>query len=174
MKDIINKYKEYKNISNTIIIITSLALAFLINFMMNGSSSLFKSLQTSVLNSSDVQNISDIFIENNNDILSVKTSKQMNSVKNISVSIAYNWENVKITNLNASNGWNVTKIDNEDGIISIIINFTAPITIKKNSNIVSFAPQKKENKTENLNLLNANFTTSEQETYLLSTSGINF
>ena len=96
----------------------------------------------------------------------------MQDVKDISFSLTYNPEELEITSLSSENG-TITDLSNEDGIKSVIINFAESIDLNSGDNIVNINASKKSESTH-INILNANFTDSADENYLLSTSGLTY
>lgn len=173
MQDIISKYNKHKIISNLWILVTSIIVALWINFLLIDWTEIWQNFKASVLGVNDNGNEtkSDIFFEQNGEKTILKTSKNMKNVKSISLSMVYNPENIEINNL-VNNNNQITNIGNEDWIKSIIINFDNAVNINENDNILEFSVQKKGNKTENINIVNANFTDDTWEIYMFSTSGI--
>lgn len=172
MKDFIKKYRQHKLITNAWIVVTSLIMAFWINFLLIDWTTVWQNLKASILNSNNVEINSDIFFDVEDEKVVLKTSKQINNVKNISLSITYNPENVNIININSSN--NISEISNEEWIKSIIINFDWEKNISPNENIIEIITSKIIEKSENINIINANFTDNNWDNYLLSSSGITF
>jgi hypothetical protein len=66
------------------------------------------------------------------------------------------------------------KIENTPWIKAIIVNYKYLKNINKNTHICKIKYKKKENKSEQLNLVNSNFTDKTWEVFLLTTSGITF
>jgi hypothetical protein len=97
----------------------------------------------------------------------------MNNVKNISLSFTYNHNNVEIVSKNSDSA-EIIELSNENGINTIVLNYTQEKNILKNDNILSIQTKKTENISEQLNIFNANFTDTTSEKFLLSTSGITF
>lgn len=172
MQDIIKKYKKHRQITNLGIVLTSLVVAIGVNFLLIDWTVTGQNLKASILNANNVEINSDVYfdIENNNIVL--KTSKIISDIKNLSLSITYNPENVELLGLNSNN--NISEISNEEWIRSIIINFDWNSDISPNQNILEIKTNKKTQKSENLNIINANFTDNTWENYLLSTSWITF
>jgi hypothetical protein len=85
----------------------------------------------------------------------------------------FNPENVVMNNLKSENN-QITNIGDDHWIKSIIINLNEVRDINENDSILEFNLEKKDNKTENLNVVNANFTDDSWEIYMFSTSGISF
>lgn len=173
MNDILKKYKQSKIISNTWIVVTSLIIALWINFFVIDWTQLWSSLKTSILNVNSNENKSDIYLENIDNRINLKANKEMKNIKNISLSIVYNPENVSIKNL-VNNENQIVNIWNENWINSIILNFETSKNINAWENILQFETEKKIPSSENLNILNANFTDETWEMYMLSTSWITF
>jgi len=174
MKDIIKKYKKHILISNIWIIAASLVMAVWVNFFIIDGTDIWQNLKANVLNPIETTQKADIFIEKKWNEFVLKNWKIMNSVVSFSFSFVYNWDNVGISNI-SSKYWKIINLQNENGINSIILNFDSPTDITQNSDITKFTLIKNNNeKTENLNIINANFKDKENESYLLSTSWITF
>ncbi|QFR39325.1 hypothetical protein A9Q91_03755 [Candidatus Gracilibacteria bacterium 28_42_T64] len=173
MPDILKKYKQNRLISNAGVIAASLVIALGINFIVIDGTNIGQSLKTSVLNSQGVKIDSDIFLEKNDDGFQVVTSKNIGNIQTLTLSFAYNSENISIDNFKTENA-EIVNLDNTPGINSIIINFKEATNIDVKGNILQFDFHRKNNKSENINIMNANFTDNTGETYLLSTSGLTF
>jgi len=172
--DIFKKYKKYKKISNISIVTISLVVAIWVNFFVLNQTDFSKNLKTSVIESNQKKNLSDLYLENNNWKILLKTSKQLNNIKNLSLSFVYNPENIELENLKAIWNSEVENISNTDWISTIFINFQDKKTIKNWENILEINPIKKEQKSEQINLINSNFTDNSWENFLLTTSWITF
>ena len=174
MKDIMKKYKKHKIISNLWVLVISLFLALAINFFVIDWTEIWQNLKTSVLNNK-VNKKSDIFLENSWDEIVVKNFKNMNFLDSISFSLVYNPENITIWNLRSWKNWlELTKIRNTPGFYTIILISKFPLDINSWEVLISFEIKKKNNKTESINLINANFSDSNSESYELTTSWITF
>jgi hypothetical protein len=172
-KDYLNKYKKNKIISNLSIIITSLIIALSINFLILDNSNFWKNLKSSVLEAQEQNKKADLYLENNKWNLILKNSKNINQAKSLSFSISYNPENVEITNIECNSN-ELIKIENTPWIKAIIINYQTNKNINSKSEICKIKYNKNENKSEQLNLINSNFTDKTWEVFLLSTSWITF
>lgn len=173
MTDIFSKYKKHNLIKNTWLIAMSLVLAFGLNFMVQDTS-LWQKIQVSVINSWENSKVWDLYLQKNNTNINLLSSKDMNQVKSLSLSITYNPANVLIENISSQIWWNLINQANEDWLNTLVINFLNPQDIKKWENILSILTSKKEEKLENLNIINANFTDLNNQVYLLSSSGVEF
>ncbi|MDD5770460.1 MAG: hypothetical protein PHE25_05820 [Candidatus Gracilibacteria bacterium] len=179
MEDIIQKYKKKKKIQSLGIIITSLALAIGLNVFVSNTDS-GKYIKASVLNSNiGVEKKSDLYLENikssGNLIVNLKSSKEILKAKSISFSLVYNKDNVILKSKKANfDGVELLNLVDNDGYNTIILNFKNPTNIKAGDNIVNIILEKKENKQENLNLVNSNITDSDNNLFVLSTSGVDF
>ena len=174
MKDIMKKYKRHKMISNLWILVTSLVLALGINFFVIDWTEMWKNLKTSVLNS-ELNKKSDIFLESSWNKIVIKNSKNISSLDSISLSLVYNPLNLKIENITPElESLKVTEVTNTDGFSTIIISSSSPLDVSPSEILVSFDAVKTENKTENINVINANFSDSNSESYDLTTSWITF
>lgn len=172
MQDIINKYKKHKIVNNVNIILASLVIAFWINFMIYDTN-IWESLKTSVLNSEINEAKSDISITKQWEFLFLVTNKQTNNVKNLSLSLTYNPENIEISEIK-SDLWDVVNLSNTPWISSIILSSDKELNLNPWDKIIKISATKKEEKSENLNIINANFKDSNDEIFLLSTSWITF
>ncbi len=173
MQDFIKKYKKSKLIWNIWIVVTSLIVALWVNFFIIDWTDVWQSLKASIFNVNGIEINSDIYfdIEDNNIVL--KTNKIINDVKDLSLSIIYNPKNVEIEKLDFSKS-NITELENEKWIKSIIITFENPKNITPDEIILKIKTIKKEDKSENLNIINANFTDTLNNNYILTTSWITF
>jgi len=172
MQDIIKKYKKHKQITNLGIVLTSLVMAFWVNFLLIDWTITGQNLKASILNANNVEINSDVYFDLEDNKIVLKTSKLISNVKDLSLSVTYNPENVEIINFDSSN--NLSEISNEEWIKSIIINFWELVSINPNENILEINTSKKINKSENINIINANFTDNAWDNYMLSSSGITF
>lgn len=173
MQDILKKYKKHRLLSNIWVVALSLIMAVWINFFVIDSTNFGQNLKTSVLNSSTNNNLADIYLENLNNEIKLKTSKDINNLKSLSFSISYNPNNLKIEEFISSNA-QILNLSNTPWINSVTITFDNIVDIKWWENITSIKTSKKDNKIENINIVDANFTDWEAEVYLLTTSWISF
>ncbi len=168
MKDFFEKYKKAKTTRNLWIIVSSLIIAIWINFFVFDSN-IWKSLTADVLGTQNENINGDIFLEKRDNKIILKSNKNMNNIKTFSLSFYYNPENVSITNISSLfKRTNITNIANESWLNTVIINFDTQTTLTKNADILSIETNKKEEKTESLNIWNAYFKDTKWETYLLS------
>lgn len=180
MEDIIQKYKKEKRNKNIAIIVTSLALALWLNLFITNTNS-WKYLKSSVINS-QISNVekADLFLENvknsGNNVITLKSFKEMNNVKSLSFSLVYNKDNVSIKDkkINLDDTEIINLVDN-DWYNTIILNFKNPTNIKENENILNIILEKSDSSLkESLNLVNSNMTDNENNLFILSTSWIEF
>ena len=170
--DIINNYKKHKKLSNLTIVIISLIVAISINFMLINNTEISKNLKTSVIESKVQNDLWDIYLENIWNNILLKTNKSINNVSNLTLSISYNPENVKINDIIPKYNAEISNISNTEGLNTIIILFAENNSLEKSEKILTIKTEKSENKTENINIVNANFTDSENNIYELTTSWI--
>ncbi|MDD3302058.1 MAG: hypothetical protein PHN31_00755 [Candidatus Gracilibacteria bacterium] len=173
MINFFSKYKKKKAIRTYGIITMSLILALGINFLVLDSS-IGQKLQISVINSGENNKTGDVYLNINNNVTNLIANKDMLGIKSFSLSIAYNPTNVTVSEIKTIIGGNMINEENEEGFTTIILNLSTPVDVKKGDSIVSFINTKKEEKLENINLVNVNFTDSTGEVYLLSSSGLEF
>lgn len=173
MTDIFSKYKKHNLIKNTWLVAMSLVLALGINFVVQDSS-LWQKIQVSVINSGENSKMWDVYLQKNDTWINLISSKDMNQVKSLSLSITFNPENISVNNINSQIWWNLINQANEDWLNTIVINFLSPLDIKKWESLLSILASKKEEKLENINIINANFTDLNNQVFLLSSSGVEF
>lgn len=173
-KDILKKYKRQKLISNTFVVIFSLMLAIWLNIFFVDNS-LSRTLKTNILESSPKKEIWDIYInETKDESFQIMIWKDMSKIKSLSYSFIYNWDNIEIKNIKWEDNTDINIISNTPWVQNIIINFKENLDLKAWDKIVSFEIIKKEEKTENINLINASFVDWLWDSYELSTSGFVF
>lgn len=173
MKDIIKKYQNHKLFTNINIILASLVLAFWINFILIDWTDIWEYLKVSILNTQIIENKSDLYIEKQGNDFFVVSNKTINQVSNLSLSLAYNPENITIWDVSSS-FWDVINLSNTDWISSIIFTADENTNINPWDKLIKLNIVKKEEKTENINILNANFKDINDQQFLLSTSWITF
>ena len=173
MQDILKKYKKYKVLTNLNIILASLVLAFWINYFLVDNTELWKNLKASILNSENNNIKSDISINKINNYLYISSNKKINSAKSLWLSIVYNPKNITINKID-SDKWDIINLSNNPWITTIIVNFKEPTNINIWDNFVKIDISKKDNTSENLNIINANFKDINSKVYQLSTSWITF
>lgn len=173
MKDFIKKYQNHKLLTNLNIILASLVLAVWINFFLVDGTNIGQSLKASVLNSQIWTETADVYLKKIDNDIYLVTNKNIVDLNNFSISFSYNPENVEIFDI-SSQLWQVANLWENQGINSIILNIQSPVNLNRWDNILKVWVNKKIETTENLNILNANFSDSENNQFLLSTSGITF
>jgi len=176
MKDIIKKYKNHKIISNIKIVLASLTLAVLVNFFLLDWTIIQNNIKTSILDTKTVtshEEKADIYLEKINNDIYLKLSKNINFVKTISLSFAYNPENLNIEDI-TSQYWDIDLISNTPWITQVILNIEKDINLRWGGDIIKINANKKLNTSENLNIINANFSDKNEKFYLLTTSSITF
>lgn len=173
MKDIFKKYKKQKRFSNVWVVVTSLVLAIGINFLVLEWSNFGNSMKANILEVKTQNQQSDIYATLNNNNVDIFSNQNMNDVKNISMSLSYNPNNVGLL-LNDEENSDIIRLSDEKWIQSILINYTPEKNILAWDKLFSVETSKLNQTSEQLNIFNANFTDSQGENYLLSTSGITF
>lgn len=180
MEDIIQKYKRERKMRNIAIVITSLTLAFGLNLFLSTTES-GKYLKSSVINSTlNSEEKADLYVDGGkntgNTIFSITSSQEMSQVKSMSFSVAYNKENVSLKDSNILiEGIEMIPVWENNGYLTLMLNFTNPINIQPNDKILQLVFEKiNSQEIESINLLNANMTDAEGSFFWLSTSGIEF
>ena len=136
MKDILKKYKKHKKFTNIGIVVTSLVLAIWFNLFVIDGSDFGKTMRANVLEAKIENNRADIYGEYSENTIKVFSSKNMNNVKNISLSFTYNPNNVEIVSKNTDSA-EILELSNENGINTIVLNYSQEKNILKNDNILS-------------------------------------
>lgn len=173
MKDFLKKYHNKKVIWNIWIAVISIVLAFWINLFLIDSTSMWKELKTSVLDTKVAEVKADLFLEKSENKIIVKNSKDILNTKNISLSITYNPEDLEIVNIN-SKLWEVSVLwEKNSWFETILLNMEAN-DIKSSYDILEIETNVKEAKSTQLNMINANFKDTNWDQYDLSTSWLTF
>lgn len=180
MEDIIQKYKKEQKKKNIAIVVTSLALAIGLNFVLVNTNS-GKYITSSVINSQiSSEKQADLYLQSvknsGNNVIRLKASSEISQAKSLSFSLAYNKENVKIKEktLRIDGAEMINVIENE-WFNTLIINFQNPTNIKTGEEILSIIFEKNQSEElESINLVNANITDNEGAIFSLSTSGVEF
>lgn len=175
MKDFLKKYHTKKNIWNLGIVVASLIMAIWINIFLVDWTEMWTNLKASVLWSTIVNNEikADIYLERNENEVILKNSKNISNTESISFSLTYNPTNVTILEIK-SDIWEVMKLWESNTWIETIIISNIWKNIDSNSILASITTEKQEEKSEQLNLINANFRDLDEEGFELSTSWITF
>lgn len=169
MTDILNKYNKQKKFSNISIVVTSLVFAIWVNVFLFDDTNLVKNLKASAIQSNEFSQSSDLYLEQEAVYFSLFSSKNMTNVKNVTFSVVYNPENINILKTNG-----LQLISRSAGISTYILQFDEPKNIIKGEKIALLEINKNKNKTENVNIVEANFTDNSGNTYTLSTSWVTF
>ncbi len=173
MKNKKNITIKNKLLSNLNIILASLVLAIWVNIFLIDWTNVGQNLRTSVLNSQTQEKLSDLSIQNDDWELYIVLNKEIKSLNTLSLSLTYDNENISIWEV-SSNIWDVINLTNTPWISSIILTSEALADVKKWDRLIKVQINKIIKKSENLNIINANFSDINDEQYLLSTSGITF
>ena len=130
MEDIITKYKKQRKARTIWIIVTSLLLAISLNVFLS-TSDMWKTLKSSVLESSTTKSdLSDLYLISDNNILTLKASKEMKEVKSVSFSFLYNGENVELKDkLLWDYNWSIIEISVEKWQYTLTLAFDKPTNI---------------------------------------------
>lgn len=175
MDDIISKYKKQKKIRTISIITASFLLAISFNVYLS-TSELWKTLKTSVIENSWSQNSqSDLYLDSGNNMVNMKSGKNMSWVKNISFSFIYNWDNVEFKDtLLWKYEASIQKLTDTKWQYTLNLEFKTPTDIKAWEDILKIVVEKNSTLTENINLVQANFTDSENNSFSLTTSWVQY
>lgn len=169
MKDFLKKYHNKNIMWNAWIIVASLVLAFGINEFLVDWTSLWNNLKASVINSSDLENKADVYLENSENTVILKNSKSMVWVENIRTTISYNPTEVSFSSI-ISEVWEVVELWDWENWLNTIIIVVSWEDIEKNSKLLQIETKKDTNVW--INILNTSFKDKTWEVYNLSTSWI--
>lgn len=172
--NVVKNYNRKKKMNTLSIVIISLVVAFGINFFIINNTDLSKNLKTNLLENSVKNDLGDIYIESIWNDLILKTNNSIADIENLSFSITYNPENIKISNIIPKLNWEILNVSNTPWLSTIILEYSEVNNIKPWDKILTIKTIKSELKTENINIVNANFTDSENNTFELTTSWITF
>jgi hypothetical protein len=170
--DIIKKYKKQKKMTNFTIVAISFVIALWVNFFVLDNTNISNSLKTSLLESEKKQNIWDLYLESNWNNILLKTKNSLNNISNITLSIAYNSENINIKDIIPKLHWEISNISNTDGLTTIILEYSEINNIEPNEKILTISTEKKKEKTENINIISANYTDKSGKSFELFNSWI--
>ena len=173
MKDFIKKYQNHKMFTNINIVLASLILAIWVNFLLIDWTNISQNLKASVLNSQVWNELADIYLKNINWEIFLISNKNINNINSLSLSITYNPENTTVSEISSDFG-EVLNLWNTPWMNSIILNAKSWKNIISWDKILKMSISKKNQNSENINILNANFSDTKKEQYLLSTSWITF
>lgn len=173
-KDYIKKYSKERKLWNVAIVVISLVLAFWINFFVLDSTDFWKNLKASILDINNVWDFADLYIEESSfNTLYIKPSKLMQIPTVVSVGLTYNPEALEITEI-WTNIWSASLLwERWVWNDTIIINLNWMHDVWPDDILLEIAFTKKETTTQ-LNMINANFTDANWDSYMLSTQGITF
>jgi len=139
----------------------------------------WNNLKANLLETKQNQSIekkADLYIEKtdlkDSNLMKLIAWENIDNVKTLSFSFTYNPEDVEIQDIFPN--IDTSRLENEKGITTFIINFENSKKIKAWEEIINFYVSKKLNTNQNLNLINANFTDSNNSKYDLTTSWIIF
>ena len=180
---VFKQFKKQKIFRQVSFVFAALVVAFGVNaFVLDWD--FWKSLKTNVLEAwkqatGNIESKADIYLEKvsgvENNVMKLKSGKQMDSVKTLSLWIIYNPEAVELQDMFSNISWlELSRIENEKWIATLILTFSEPTTIQKWKDILNFYISKSEQTTQHINIINSNFTDSTNTNYQLSTSWLAF
>lgn len=173
MVDILKKYRKKKNIQNIWLVLASLALAIWINSFVFKDTNVADNLKTNINETVVKENNADLYIEKSKDIYKIKVWQDMQNVENISFSLTYNSDNLKIDSMEWwSENIDIMNLSNYPWVNTVVINLDDATNFSKWEEIITLRITKSNEIIDSINVISANFTDSEWETYLLSTSWI--
>lgn len=171
--------KHQKRIENIIVIVSSLALAFVINIF-TGTGALNATLKASLMDTTQNEvNVSDIYLDrdsNTSDVVKLKTGTKMANVAGLSFSLVYNPEDIEIKDIySPEKKVEIKKADAQKGIVTVYLTLTEGRTIAQYEDIIWIVTEKKTDKETSISLLNANFQDrKDNKLYELTTKWIQY
>ncbi len=180
---VFKQFKKQQIFRQVSFVFAALVVAFWVNaFVLDWDFG--NSLKTNVLEAwkqatNTTEQKADLYLENTNwtenNVIKLKSGKQMDNVKTLSLWIIYNPEIVKLQDIFSNiNGLELSRIENEKWIATLILTFSQATHILKWKDIINFYVSKNEETTQHINIINSNFTDSTNTNYQLSTSWIAF
>ncbi len=134
-------------------------------------------LKSSVMESNvSAKDSADMYLEAQNDIISLKSSKNMSGVKSMSFAFVYNTTNLSIKDkLLELDGVEMVELANNNGYVTLLLNFETPLNISSQDTLLKLVVEKKDSSLqESLVITQANFIDSEEKLYALTTSGLQY
>lgn len=173
MKDLFKNYHKHKVLANLSVVGVSLVLAISVNMLLvwNQSANLLKA---NVLEATNISNKADIELTHSESSISVISHQDMNNITELSFSLAYNSDGLQLDDIISEYTSNISNIENDAWLKNIIITFDQATTINAGSILLKISSQKKTEETSYINVINANFKDSSEDTYLLTTSWLVF
>jgi len=175
MKDLFKNYHKHKVLSNLGILGVSAILAVSVNmFVLSWSTG--EALKANVLEATvEKVNTADFVAVANSGSVKFSNAQKMQEVTELSFSLAYNSELLTFGEYSSEIGsWNISLIENSEGFSTFLMNFTTPVNIPGETQILTLEYEKSSQETAYINTINVNFTDTDNEKYILSTQGIIF
>ncbi|MDD2909010.1 MAG: hypothetical protein PHZ26_04615 [Candidatus Gracilibacteria bacterium] len=183
MKDYLKEFKKQKFRKNTLIVLSSLAFAFVINGFLFGTP-VGNKLQTSVKNATTTKTTeavkSDIYLQlqgTGADTLDLKIGTELKQVSEVRLSIVTNPDiNIfKINNIYNDEDKNleIIKISNTPGITSLTFKFQTPVNLTPGYTLANIIYTKKEGEKVAVNLTETMFV-SGKDSFEINNSGAEF
>jgi len=175
MKDLFKNYHKHRVLSNISIIWMSFLLALSINFVLvwnPSTQSLKASVIDAVIDATQRESISDLSATVSGNTLEIMWNTDMNSVSELSLSLAYDGESLEIESFSTETNATITEIENEAWYRTILLSFESPLDISAGWKLMSTSLSKLSEETSYINMIQTNFTDSEGQIFLLSSSGV--
>lgn len=178
MKDYIQEFKKQRVRKNMVIIISSLAFAFVINGFLFWTN-VWNKLQTSVknYNNENVEIKSDLYLSKmwtGSDIIELKAWNKMLEVDELSFSVLSDVDGIKINDIFSENkNIEIIKTSNEPGVYTVIVKFSQKADINMWDSIIKLVYTKLKNDKTSINLISTKFK-SKWVSYELSSSWVEF
>lgn len=171
--------KKQKKVENIMIIVSSLALAFVIN-VFTWTWALNATLKASLIDKTQTEvNVSDIYLDKDSDtseVVKLKTGTKIADVSGLSFSLIYNPKDIEIKDIySPEKKVEIKKTDSGNGIATVYLTLIESRTIDKFEDIIWIITEKKVEKEVSISLLNANFQDKkDNKLYELTTKWIQY
>ena len=180
---VFKQFKKQQIFKQVSFVFAALVVAFWVNaFVLDGEFG--ANLKTNVLEawkqvSWNNEQKADLYLEKTswteNNVMKLKSWKQMDKVKTLSLWIIYNPDIVELQDIFSNITWlELSRIENEKWIATLILTFSEATNIVSWKDIINFYVSKSEQTTQHINIINSNFIDSTDTNYQLSTSWIAF
>ncbi len=116
---------------------------------------------------------SDLYAKKVTNSVQIYAWKSIQNIQSLTLSISYNTQNVNIISQLSPIG-EVIQLWNNDDLQTFMINFPKNTFIQEWDSLIEILTKKNKNTSEQMNIINANFSDQSWEVFHLTTSGITF
>lgn len=177
MIDITKEYEKKQRRSSIFkLVLSAFVFAIWINIAL-WDNDFTKNLKASIIEVWEEKNEWDLYlkvIDNENEIISIQSSKDIKNLSTLSLSVVYNPTNIEIKDVFESKTWKTINFHSEvEWITSVTLEKADKIDIFKGESLIKIVIDKKDKEEEKINIINAIFKDEEKGLFELSTSWIN-